>query len=350
MLLKRLKITAAVIGVLLVSAVPHASADTGLSNVNLLPQCGDTSLVTWDWGAAIKAISGGAFSDFDYDTSSYVVFHNDNSFGGNTNNNRYQVLVADAGKKLSLDEISGVPKVRVSNNYIRQAGVISEDQNIPAYNGNWTGGFSANQKSASAGSTNTSTTGATIGIYSGTSGTNIYDCEYGAKNVTYGPSWTSAQFNGTILHGSGTGSTCGSLDVACYVGKALQGVQNTIVSGVSAVLNVLGAWFIPDSATLSDDFDNVTSNLSAHLGFLTYPPTFLVDFYGAFDSSSSWCNDTSCTKYLGTIFGAPFTLNLGAMKDVTPTLWSFMTAAVRGLTVLAIIFALRHKFLEVTRR
>jgi len=340
----KIKIILAVTVLAITSFVPHASADTGLSSENFLPQCGDVSLISWDWGASLKAISTPtAWTDFDYDSSSYTILHLADPFADGTvnNHNRFKIYASDGSTPLVFQRNSGVPTLTTKNNYIRQANIQSEAKEVPEYS------QSSNQYVVSAGTTFSSVA---MGIYSGVPDATKFDCEVVAKNVTYAPSWGYAPFNSNVLHGSAVVGQCKNLDVACYVTKAMQGVQNTITSGVSALLNVLGNWFIPDTAVLDSKIEDLQTNLNAHLGFLTYPPTFLVDFYDAFDSSSSWCNDTSCTKYIGTIFGSPWTLDLGAVKTVTPTLWSFMTALVRGMTVLAIVFMLRRKFLEVTNR
>jgi formate-dependent nitrite reductase membrane component NrfD len=86
------------------------------------------------------------------------------------------------------------------------------------------------------------------------------------------------------------------------------------------------------------------------LGFLTYPITFIANMFGAFTSSSSWCTSGSCTKSFGNFMGSNFTVDLNQMQTTMPTLWAFLLAALRGLTVLALIFGIRKKYMEVIHK
>jgi hypothetical protein len=331
---------------------PRASADTGLQNSDLLPQCGDTTLGDWDWADSAQGLIhiGGTngMSDFDYQTSSYVILHEGiPTVGGSTNNNRYYVYLADPGKQLILDEVSGVGHIESPNASIRQANIIDEPPSIPAYNGNWPGSFSANAESTSTNGRNTATLGVSITVYSGQTSPPTYDCEFVAHNVTYGPGWGINHFNANGIHGTGSVGTCSALDIPCEIGKLVTGIQNTIVSGVQAVLNAFASLFVPDSTQLQTEYSSLSTSLATHLGFLTYPLTFVVDLFNSFSSSSSWCSSSGCVKDFGSIYGHDYSLDIAAVAEAWPSAWTLISAAMRGMIVLALMLAIWRKFIEI---
>lgn len=333
-------------GVLLPGRV---AADTGLSNVDFLPQCGDTTLGDWDWGHSAlgldKITSPASWSDFDYNNSSYVILHDGvPTDGGNPHNNRYFVYMADPGHKLTLDQVSGTVHIQVDDNFIRQATIIDEPQTIPAYKGNWTGSFSADQESTIGLSNFTTSAGFTPTIYSG--GSTGFDCEFVGHNVNYGPNWGYDHFATNPIHGTGSASTCSALDIPCQIGKLVNGVENTLVSVFTALLNAFSSLFVPDSTQLQTEYNTMSTSLATHLGFLTYPLTFFTNLFNAFTSGSSWCGSGGCVVDTGNLMGHDLRIDFAAIAEHWSSAWTVMVDVLRGLIVLELMLAIRRKFIE----
>jgi hypothetical protein len=173
-----------------------------------------------------------------------------------------------------------------------------------------------------------------------------FTCIVSVTNVTYGPGWDGPVYSTKLLYGTST-IQCDKLDLGCWVNKAWTGVADTFTSVGKALLSGIASIFAPDGTQLQSDFNAFNSFMTAKLGFLLYPFQFLVNLFNAFNSSSSWCTASSCTKNFGNLFGHPFTLDLNAMATVMPTMWSWFLGLIRGTTVLALVLALRRKYMSV---
>jgi hypothetical protein len=169
---------------------------------------------------------------------------------------------------------------------------------------------------------------------------------------TYAPDMTNSSCWVTMMGNSDIAQTWKNEDFADPPSNLEYSTSDSSSSGCG-VLEVgcwIGYYFKPNSTTTQASFTRLNDSMQLKLGFLTYPITFIADMFGAFTSSSAWCTSTSCTKSFGDFMGANFTLNLNQMAATMPTLWNFLMGALRGLTVLALIFGIRKKYMEVIHR
>jgi len=335
---------------------PKASAD----GVDFLPNgCSNTYLDRFKWQDAVKAndtstgfSTYGGVTDFDYNTSSYIMLRENITPNPNTNidglshtgyYNRMKLFIANPGKKITLsyDNTVGRAVINTNDGNIRRVSLWSEPNDINDFKWNWTGSFSSGQFTVQ------TYTGLTTAPQFDATG---YTCVAGAKNVNYSQSWTYNQYTGVIPLGTGSGASCGTTDIGCYISRIGSTIQNTISSGVLAVFNFIRDMFVPDTATIKSSFDDTMTTMTAKLGFLTYPITFLSTAFDAFNSSSSWCSTSSCTKDLGDVFGTNMTVNFGAIQAITPSIWTMITLAARGILVMALVIMVRNKWLEVMQR
>jgi hypothetical protein len=347
-----LLIIATIVTTTFILATPYtAVADTGLGTANYLPQCADTTLTNWDWPSAVKAVSGAtSWSDFDVHSSSYIILHVANPFAdGNVNNyNRYKIFANDGSSNLLYMNYTGTGSSATVNivdkaNYIRQANIESEPKSVPDY------AHSTDQYVVSGGTTFSSVA---TKVWSGTvSDSTSYDCESVANNVGYENSFTFSHYNSNPLYGTGGISSCSSLDITCWVGKALTGAQNTLISVVSSILNALATWWLPDTTQVQADFNTFNSQMTAHLGFLVYPFTFFNGIYTAFTGSTSWsCSTTSCYKDFGNFYGHDFTVNFLTLKNTAPTMWTWFVTFIQGTTIITLVLAIRSQYMKTVRK
>ena len=343
----------AVIVLVMVLYIPKASADTGLQNANLLPQCADTTLATWNWANKIRTTNSG-WSDFNESTDSYVVTHIANPFGDGdvTHHNRFSIARAAPGHKLTLTQISGTAKIIGDNNYVETLGIISEPNDVFEYKNNWPGSaYALNAKSISGGNFFTGTTGITLSIYAGDVNDAVgKDCESFAKNVNYGTAWGYNTFNSNILLGQDVGSSCSLTDIACIITKAYTGIQNTLVGVFTAFTNVFTTLFIPDAGLIKTQFDQFNTFMTNKLGFISYPFTFFINFFNSFTTSGGFCNDTSCIVSAGNFMGSPYQVNLTQAKTSLPGLWNLLTTIARALLVLGLVYSIRREFHSTMRK
>jgi hypothetical protein len=148
------------------------------------------------------------------------------------------------------------------------------------------------------------------------------------------------------------GEKCnGALDFGCWIGKAFNGIGDGFNAVGRAIVQGIASIFMPDGNKIKADFDSLTSFMTAKLGFLTFPFQFLNDMYNGFnDTSNNWCNSTSCVKNFGNLYGQPFTVNFKQGETAYPAIWTYFLAAIRGVTVLGVVFAVRHKYLEIVNK
>lgn len=178
-----------------------------------------------------------------------------------------------------------------------------------------------------------------------------------AHNVAYSTTWDAPYYPGGVeftaganAPGAGATSCSGMLDVACWVGKAINGVQAAFVAAFSSAASFFANILYPDGDAISDKFDELTAELDDKMGFLLYPAEFFIDLFDAFASTPVWCSTSSCVLDVGELFGGDFEIDFNQLSDVAPALWDALVLFVRGVTVLALIFALRNKYMEVVSK
>jgi len=172
-------------------------------------------------------------------------------------------------------------------------------------------------------------------------------CVYAARNVSYTNGWDVSQFNNSVAVGLNTGS-CSVTDFGCWMGKIFDGVSNTLSGVMQAVIQSLVALWAPNGDTIKASFDDFNSFMTTKLGFIAYPITFLVQLVSSFnDTSQTWCTTTSCSKDVGALYGSHLVINFLQVKQAWPTLWAWLVTSLQGLTVLSVILAIRHRYLEI---
>ena len=315
------------------------------------------------WVTAVKTCASGAgsLSYFNQQTSSYVLFKKvelspqlTNPSYTTTNGqpqylktNRYKLYVASENKKLSFYKNADNQYYVTSTDTINQFDITAEPNSDPDYKYNWTGGFSSGQYTVTA---NTSINPNVAGYKGIVIGNDVYEGQVGAVNVDYASSWNVGKFTNWVPVGEEGTPGCGTLDIGCWIGSLTRGFTQGVKEMFGLMIDAFVWLWVPDGTKIKASFDSMATTLGDRLGFLSYPFTFLASFWGAYNSSSNWCNSTTCVKSLGTVFGTNFTINFGAMQQETPTVWTFLTLAARGLAVVTLMFALRAKWVEVTTK
>lgn len=321
---------------------------------------------SWPYSLANCNTGSGVISDFNKDTSSYVMFKaiddgttvnpNYTSTNGQPQYlklNRYTIYVAEAGKKIIFykgkDALGGTQYYFTTNgNTMRSATIRAEPNSDPDYKYNWTGSFASGAYNISVGSTFTMTS--VNGGRGFVIGNDRYDSEVGAINVDYAASWDFAHMTNHVPYGTDGAPGCGTLDIGCWVGKLTSGFTNGIKELFGLMVDAFKWLWVPDGSVIKSSFDDLNTFMNNKLGFLAYPYTFLSNLLNSFNSSSSWCNSTSCVKNFGNLFGHAFTVNLGQTAATMPTLWTWFTAMLRGILVLTLILAIRQKYRQVTAK
>lgn len=175
---------------------------------------------------------------------------------------------------------------------------------------------------------------------------------YSVHNITYDPSWTGPLYNTQISYssggGSGTGSpSCSALDISCYLANIWQGVTTAVANFGSDLLAGFTTLFFPTGSELSGDWSAFYSAMVAHLGFLLWPFTFVVNVFTAIITPTTTC----CTIGAGTFMGATTAgIDLTYVSTHLPVFWTAITVAVRGLIVFELVYYLRRKYLEITQK
>jgi len=313
-----------------------------------------------NWPDSLKTCNsgGGVISDFDKSTSSYVMMRDlqpeppiSMSCNGTTINmktNRYRIYVAETGKKITFHK-NGFQYYFTSNGPVTIGTIRAEPKSDPDYKCNWTGSFSNGQYETTylSGITDPSTINAGNGFVIGN---DLFAAQVGTNKVDYADSWDAAHFTNHVPYGESEGKSCSTLDIGCWVGKITSGFTNAIKEIVGLVGDLFSWLFVPAADEVSNAFNEFGTFMNAKLGFLAYPFDFIGGVFNAFTSGSSWCNSSSCSKSFGNLFGHNFTVNLGQTQTTMPTLWTWFTGMVRGLTIVALLFAVRQKYRSVTNK
>ena len=340
---------------------------TANSYNGVMPQCavGYSLLGNMNWESKIQASTGGGTSGsgFSRANSSYVLMGSINNGAENTTNqaffadhggsypvgdelNRYELLYSsDDSQKLQLGSDATGAYIYATSGTLISASMTAEPNTDAAYKNVWTGSYSSNQYEAHI---NGSFTYTNNKRYISSSGGTVfnYGCQGAAHNVNYSASWGYSQWNNDAPIGSGSGTSCGALDLGCWVRKGFDGLSSGLSGLWQDMLYGIGQIFGIDSAQLSSDWSSFSSFMNAKLGVLAYPFTFLGNLFAAFTTDTSGCNATSCVKNFGNFFGSNFSINLALVASAWPTWWAWIVGVIRGVTVLAIILGVRRKFLE----
>jgi hypothetical protein len=175
-------------------------------------------------------------------------------------------------------------------------------------------------------------------------------CISTAKGYTHPYNWDQITISET-LPTQGAGKCNGALDFGCWVGRAFNGIENTFIAVAQAILKGLAWLWAPDQLKTQQQFGSLNTFLQDKLGFMLYPITFIIDLFNSFTSTANnWCTTSSCVKSFGNFQGQPFSININTGATVYPAIWQYFLAAIRGLTVLGLIFAIRHKYLEIVNK
>jgi len=316
-----------------------------------------TSLKTCDTG-------GGKLANFNEKTSSYVMFEDLQAVLTNpdytpTNGqpqylkqNRFTIYVARPGKKITFwsttDSLGGKQYYFTSTDVIDRAYVRAEPNTDPDFKYNWRGAYAAGQYETGAGSPlNPATANGGRGFVIGN---DLFASQVGAVNVDYASSWDMGHFTDHVPYGTDGKDGCGTLDIGCWVRSITSGFTQGIKELFGLFMDAIKWLFVPDSDELHNAWQEFSDFMEAKLGFIAYPFTFFANVFNAFDSGSSWCNSSSCVKNFGNLMGRNFTVNLRQTQSNMPTLWNWFTGMIRGLTVVALLLAVRGKYRQVTNK
>jgi hypothetical protein len=194
-------------------------------------------------------------------------------------------------------------------------------------------------------------TGLSVTTTNTTAANGGFTCVFLARNVSYESTYDGNRFNNTTYYKSGvSNTTCTATDFGCWMGRIGSGISGTLAQVSEEILKGFTFLFAPDSGKTQASFDALQSQLSANFGFLTFPFSFMADFFGAFNSNAGGCTSTVCNRSFGSFQGQPFQLNISQLGVTMPALWTWLLAAIRGLTILGLIFAIRSKYIEVMQK
>ncbi len=336
------------------------------------PQCGGGSseLNSWDWPQAVEkglrqdgTESGAKITDFDYQNDSYVIFKRPANQFDPYKRNVYEIVRAAKEKnritikKGTLNAVTGKYNATLDTvgQSMQRATMSSESDEYLTNNNALNFRVDSSYKNSNFHANVSSSSASPYTMIVSTNGTdenpgsNVL-CIVGGHNVNYDPNWDFAQLERNIDYGVNPGQKCGAIEVGCWVGKIFRGIANTFEAFGMALVEAFVNIFAPDSNEVKADFDNFASFMQEKLGFLVYPIVFISDVFNAFTSGTAWCSATACTKDFGNLFGRPFNLDLRQLQVTMPTVWTWFTAMIRGLTILGLLIAVRKKYMGVVHQ
>jgi hypothetical protein len=324
---------------------PKASASP------LVPQCAASQLSDWNWpkwvadpyNPAGGDFFGGSITAFRPDTSQYVIYKTFSTGSATPTRNVFRIAV---GSQMSFYvDGSGVPYLSSSTS-MDQATITSENKTNPSYKTIWGSSTALGTQGEPFDYTNVTPASLQTSPMRFNSTLDV-GCVVAAHGVQYDPTWTFDQFTQNQGYAITTGVTCNALDFGCWLTKTFDGVQNTLVDAMQAVLRGITSLFAPKASDISASWSGLNTFFAGKLGFLAYPLTFLNNMFNAFTSSSSWCNATTCTKSFGNFMGSNFSIDLLAMQHTAPTLWTWFLNLVRGATIVTLFIAVKKKYEQV---
>jgi len=315
----------------------RAKADT----FNYVPICANTALDQWDWPKELKDHSSTAFDNFSYDSSSYIIYKTTTNGTATPKRSVFEVWANTSPTKFSIgyDEADSAKLLIHKNGSagFSKATIVSEHRaSMPADYYKWPSGYDDMF-------VNSETTATTDGAIPQAD----INCIVSAKNVLYESTW---EFNEAPKDAPLGSENCSPLEFGCWIGKAFNGIADTFQAVGEAIVKAIAWLWVPDGDYMTGLFNQFLDSAEAQFGFLSYPITYLSDLIDSFDSSSSWCTESSCTKSFGSFFGGTFAINFLTLKTNFPDLWTYIVLALRGTTILALIFAIRHKYMEVLEK
>lgn len=340
---------------------PRASA---LGSSNYLPQCSDTTLATWDWVGSTHGLkaglgSGAGLSDFDYSTSSYLIFgisdaSRQSSLTPATNEtNEFYVITSDAANhtRLLVNGTTTDSKLYASDSAsnVRTAFITSEPPTDNRYKGNWPGSYSANAFSTSSGATVTAASGTRFDLAAFSSGQGIY-CQLAAHNVDYGSNWIYNNIQQIAPHGVGSGTQCKATDIGCWITNAVSGVQSAFARWFTDITTFVYNIFVPDPTTMAGIWTDFSNYMNTKLGFLLYPLTFFTNLFTSFGDAGTSCSATSCVVYSGNFMHGNFSIDFATIPHYFPTLWIAMQTIIVGITVYELLLAVKRRYIKVVRQ
>lgn len=350
---QKLSLVVGLTAVALSIIIPLNSQRAFASTTPAFPTCSNTYLETWNWPAMLKkqyingSQNGGGYESFDSNANSYLIYNNVTNYSGvGSPRNMFTVIVGSSANNLTIDVDSASPNhiklsgTLISNDFGSTSSTLaSEPTTVKTYNSEPSGGYG-------------------FTAFPSTNLTSPYDlttnvgCMVVAHNVTYGAAFTANynKFVSTQDYALTDGSACKATDFGCWIGKAFNAVDDTFASVGIAIVESITNLFAPDGTQIKASFDDFNSFMQAKLGFLVYPITFLVNVFDAFTSTSSWCTQISCVKDFGNLFGSDFTLNLSQPGITMGDYWNWLLLAIRGLTVLTLILAVKNKYKGVVHK
>lgn len=312
-----------------------------------LPTCTSTYLSDWNWPKWVKDpydagsgdYKGGNITTFDYSNGDYIIF----KAAGSGTRSVYTIYVG-TGLSLDVDPTYGTRLYANNNTSLSSATIYSEPTNIAAYKTIWgsTSGLKSDGEPfdytmVSPGSNQTTPRNFSSGQA---------DCVVTAHGVDYGPSWTYDQFAKQQSYTATNGTVCTALDFGCWIGKAFDGVENTLSGIAKAAFQAYVNLFIPDSTNTNTRLTELKTTIGNQLGFVATGATALINIFDSFNSSTT-CSSTSCTQTFGNFFGHSFSINLAQANNTMPTLFAWGCGLLRATVVLQLYFLCSRKYMEV---
>jgi hypothetical protein len=313
--------------ILTLSLIPHLNSPPSASAwTGNLSACGDWRMPI-DWRAQLTAIE----STYTADDSLVIASTSSQPYTWAPGSGSAMTYFYENGTKLNFTDTSGAKKMTKGSGSGYDLGIIYAPAQV-APNGQ-VGSHSSN-----------------------TSDQSSFTCVFYAQNVTYTNWGTAPKFSSSV--GTDTTDNCSSLDIACKIGNIFSTVADDILAVGQAMTNAIGFLFIPDTATISDSFNTLTSALNGHLGFLTWPFTAMADLFGAFtsapDTSSTYlpygCIDTLCTVYPGNFYGHAVTIPLAEPAIAMGEIWTWFLTITKVFIVVELLWLLKRKYHSVVQK
>lgn len=351
---------------LLLNSTPTAALAT---TTDYLPTCSNTNMQSWNWPDWVKApyvsgtSNGGNDSSFNPESSSYIILTDPSFAAPNTPDapNNGLVIVYNSASNTPLtvgyETISGLTRmtIRGATGYAHIVSAPSSDLTFSSYYGSThlspPSGVSDPGKYFWV-STPVTTTDPVLLTPPTTSLTD--QCVYTARNINYDPSFSNTynNFSSHVSYGLDAASTvsCSALQVGCWISKALNGVETAFANWFTSLTNWFANLFIPDGTKVKASFDDFNSFMTAKLGFLTFPFTFIVNLYNAFTATTTGCTPYSCVQSFGNYYGSPVSIDFSAPASISHSLMDYLRLAIQGITVVALGFAIYHKYLKIVSK
>ncbi len=155
----------------------------------------------------------------------------------------------------------------------------------------------------------------------------------------------------TSISSGAASSSCGTLDIGCYVARIATSVGSALSSLGQEITGALAWLFIPDSQTISDKYAQIRSLLTDKLGFIADSFTVISNVFAPLiNANSAGCTTAGCTKSFGALFGSPFSVDFATVSKTMPSVWTWVTLFIRGIILVGFVFMMRRKIIEIMAR